>query len=78
MEGISNTYGRRMQHPANYVLIGALIGLVAAGWRALSARLAAFAAARRRAQTRRELHGLSDRYLKDIGLDRNEIDGLFR
>ncbi len=78
MEGMSSTYGRRTQHPANYVLIGALAGWAAAGWRALAGRIAAFAEARRQAQTRLELHRLSDRYLKDIGLERCDIDGLFR
>ena len=35
---------------------------------------AAWAAAR----SRRELHALSDRTLKDIGLSRAEVDALFR
>jgi uncharacterized protein YjiS (DUF1127 family) len=30
------------------------------------------------AQARRELHALSDRTLKDIGLSRGQIDALYR
>ena len=30
------------------------------------------------ARTRSELHGLSDRALRDIGLERGQIDALFR
>ena len=30
------------------------------------------------ARTRAELHGLSDRTLRDIGLERGQIDALFR
>jgi uncharacterized protein YjiS (DUF1127 family) len=47
------------------VLVGA--HRTAAGWFAAAAR------ARRRARARRELHGLSDRMLADIGLTRERI-----
>lgn len=40
--------------------------------------VAAWAEARGKAATRRELHGLSDHTLRDIGLHRSQIDGLFR
>ncbi len=40
--------------------------------------VAAWAQARARAATRRELHNLSDHALRDIGLHRSQIDGLFR
>ncbi|MGQ0510258.1 MAG: DUF1127 domain-containing protein [Betaproteobacteria bacterium] len=40
--------------------------------------VAAWAQARGKAATRRELHGLSDHTLRDIGLHRSQIDGLFR
>lgn len=55
--------------------------LAAALARALSrARdaVAAWAVARGKAATRRELHGLSDHALRDIGLHRSQIDCLFR
>lgn len=38
----------------------------------------AWARARGKAATRRELHNLSDHALRDIGLHRSQIDGLFR
>jgi uncharacterized protein YjiS (DUF1127 family) len=37
-----------------------------------------FAAAWAAHRCRVELHSLSDRTLRDIGLSRNQIDGLFR
>lgn len=40
--------------------------------------VAACAAASGRAATRHELHRLSDHALRDIGLHRSQIDGLFR
>ena len=40
--------------------------------------VADWARARSKAATRRELHGLSDHTLRDIGLHRSQIDGLFR
>lgn len=43
-------------------------------WRGAAELQRAWAAAR----ARRELHDLSDRTLKDIGLSRAEIDALFR
>jgi uncharacterized protein YjiS (DUF1127 family) len=78
MEGSSIIYARRMQSHAGYALIEVLAGLCAAAWQALSGRLAAFAAAQRQARARRELRNLSDHFLKDIGIDRHEIDRLFR
>jgi len=55
--------------------------LAAALARALAAArdaVAAWAQSRRKTATRRELHGLSDHALRDIGLHRSQIDGLFR
>jgi uncharacterized protein YjiS (DUF1127 family) len=78
MEGSSTIYGRRIQHHAGYALIEVLAGLCAAAWSGLRAGLAAFAESQRQARARRELSNLSDHFLKDIGVDRNQIDGLFR
>jgi len=52
--------------------------LLGAGWRALAKLRAALAEAQRMARTRRELHALSDHFLRDIGIDRRQIDRLFR
>ena len=78
MEASSITQARRMQAQASYALIEMLIELAAAAWHGVSERLAAFNAAQRQARARRELRSLSDHFLKDIGVERNEIDSLFR
>jgi uncharacterized protein YjiS (DUF1127 family) len=78
MEGISSTCARRMQHHAGYAFIEIVAELVMTGCRALAGRFAAFAEARRRAQARHELQRLSDHALRDIGLDRGDIESLFR
>lgn len=78
MESGSTIIERRMHSHAGYAFIEGLAGLVAAGWRAASDRIAAFAESRRQAQARCELHNLSDHQLRDIGLDRRRIDRLFR
>jgi uncharacterized protein YjiS (DUF1127 family) len=75
MEVNSTIIERRMQ---GYAFIEGLTRLIAAGWRALSERLAAFAESQRHAQVRNELHHLSDHQLRDIGLDRTQINRLFR
>jgi uncharacterized protein YjiS (DUF1127 family) len=78
MEGSSTIHQRRLQYHPGYALIEVLVGLIAAAWQAVSGWLAAFAAAQRQARARRELRNMSDHFLKDIGVDRNEIDSLFR
>ena len=78
MEASTLIQARRMQAQANYALVEVLVGLVAQAWLAFSARLVAIAAERRQARARRELRGLSDHFLRDIGISRHEIDSLFR
>jgi uncharacterized protein YjiS (DUF1127 family) len=78
MASSSTIIERRMQGHAGYAFIEGIAELVAAGWRAASGRIAAFAESRRQAQARRELHDLSDRQLRDIGLERQQIGRLFR
>ncbi len=78
MEGNSIIYGRRMQQHAGYAIIEILAGLAASAWRGVSDRLAAFSESQRQARARRELRNLSDHFLKDIGVERSEIDRLFR
>jgi len=77
MEGSCVTYQSRGRRPAGYALIEILIGCAAAGGRVLSRMVAAIAKFRRRELMRRELHGLSNHVLRDIGLDRSRIDRLF-
>jgi uncharacterized protein YjiS (DUF1127 family) len=62
---------RRIQAQPGYALITILFEL------AISV-CEAFAERQRRATARNELRRLSDRALKDIGLERAEIDGMFR
>ena len=62
---------RRIQSRPGYALITILFEL------AISA-CEAFAERQRAATARAELRRLSDRALKDIGLERAEIDGMFR
>ncbi len=77
MNAGDTTINRRMQYHAGHVLVEQLIELMVTGWRALSRWMANAAAARRHRQARRELHRLSDRMLRDIGLERDQIDRLF-
>jgi uncharacterized protein YjiS (DUF1127 family) len=77
MNAGDTTINRRMQYHAGHVLVEVLVERIAAGWQALSRRMAAYALARKRAQARLELHRLSDRMLRDIGLERDQIDRLF-
>jgi uncharacterized protein YjiS (DUF1127 family) len=78
MDASSSTIGRRALGNTGYAFTEVLAEIIAAGWQSLSRAAAAFAESQRRAQARRELHHLSDHTLKDIGLERSDIDGLFR
>jgi uncharacterized protein YjiS (DUF1127 family) len=77
MEG-SSTLVRRMPTHAGYAIIDAVFELVAAARRPVAAALARAAEAKRQAIARRELRQLSDHALRDIGLDRADIEGMFR
>jgi len=74
MEAGSIVYQRTRQR---YALVEILIGLGITGWQAAVRAAGAIEAMRRQAQARRELRGLSDRSLRDIGLDRHQIERLF-
>lgn len=74
----SCTAARRIQSPAGHALVVVLVELLAAGHRAIARGLAAAAAAQRKAQARSELMALSDRSLRDIGLERGQIDRMLR
>ena len=78
MNAGDTTINRRMQYHAGHVLVEVLAERIASAWQALSRRMAAYAVARKRAQARLELHRLSDRMLRDIGLERDQIERLFR
>ena len=77
MEGIQRLKGRRPQDYPGYAMAEFISGLAVAGWLVLARWIEAAAQARRRAQARRELHRLSDHMLRDIGLERGQIDRLF-
>jgi uncharacterized protein YjiS (DUF1127 family) len=77
MEASINTV-RRVQAQAGHALITILIELGVSAWKAIARHAAAYADRRRQADVRNELRRLSDRSLKDIGLERSEIEGLFR
>jgi uncharacterized protein YjiS (DUF1127 family) len=78
MEGSSLIQNRRLHGHAGYALFDILMELVAAACRGIADRLKAFAIEQDRAKARRELWSLDDRVLKDIGIERNDIDSLFR
>jgi uncharacterized protein YjiS (DUF1127 family) len=78
MNAGDTTINRRMQYHAGRVLVEVLTERIVTGWQALSRRVADYAAARRRARARLELHRLSDHMLRDIGLERDQIDRMFR
>jgi len=74
----STLKSRRPEDFPSYATGEAISALIAAGWQRFAQWLDAVAQAQGRARARRELHYLSDRHLRDIGLERNEIDRLFR
>jgi uncharacterized protein YjiS (DUF1127 family) len=74
----ASTAMRRVHGQSGYALITILLELGIGAWRALSRQAAELALRQRQAEARDELRHLSDRALKDIGLERSEIDGLFR
>lgn len=78
MEGSGTLHDRRLRQHAGYALIDVLLELAGSGARAVLRWLAAASAAQARAQARRELQWLSDRSLRDIGLQRSDIERLFR
>ena len=61
-----------------YVLVEVLIDAAVTGWRWLAHQGAEFARKRRQERARRDLHRLSDHCLRDIGLERDQIERLFR
>ena len=78
MEGSSTICGRPIHHHAGYALIEFIGGLCAAPVSGIAAGMRAFAKSQQQARARRELSSLSDHFLRDIGVDRHDIDRLFR
>jgi uncharacterized protein YjiS (DUF1127 family) len=70
MEGINKHAG--------FVVAETLVELVSAAVSGIWNVLVRIAEAHRKEMMRRELEQLSDRMLKDIGLSRGQINGLFR
>ena len=77
MEHIHTLNGRRPQSYPGYALAEILAELIVAGWRTLARWTSEAEQARQRAKARRELRRLSDHSLRDIGLERGQIDRLF-
>jgi len=77
MEQISTLNGRRPQDYPGYRNAELLADLIVGAMRLLGRLVDNAVRAHRSARTRRELHNLNDHFLRDIGLDRNQIDRLF-
>ena len=78
MQATSNMDAQRIQASAGFALIEVLTELAVSACRFLARQAAAIVKARRQAQARAELQNLSDHFLRDIGLERRQIDNLFR
>jgi uncharacterized protein YjiS (DUF1127 family) len=78
MDGLIIHRGSRQPRPAGLALIEILVDLGISATQAVRRGLAAYRHAAQMARVRREMQGLSDHYLRDIGLSRNEIDRIFR
>ena len=78
MDGLVILHGSRQQRPAGFALIEILVELCVSAAAAARRGLAAYVHAVQMARVRREMQGLSDHYLRDIGLSRNDVDRIFR
>jgi uncharacterized protein YjiS (DUF1127 family) len=78
MDGLVILRGSRQRRPAGYALVEILIELGISAVTAVRRGLTALWRAYEMARVRREMHALSDHYLRDIGISRNEIDYTFR
>lgn len=78
MEDISTICGSRRTAHAGYAVIEALAALVADAAQEVWRWISKVIRARRMAAIRREMLGMSDHFLRDIGLNRSQVDRLFR
>jgi uncharacterized protein YjiS (DUF1127 family) len=78
MEGTGTLNLSPTQRHASFARFEVLGSLLSAAAEKIWAWLVARADAARSAAVRRELHRMSDHYLRDIGLTRTDIDALFR
>lgn len=78
MEDTTTLNLRRIQYLEVYVLIERIIALGVAAWREAARVFAAISERQQRARARLELHQLSDHVLRDIGIERGQIERLFR
>jgi len=78
MTTLSVLKSRRAQDYPGYAFAEIVSELIAAGWQFLARQAAEALREHRSKRARLELHGLSDRFLRDIGLERGQIDRLFR
>ena len=78
MEGIRTIHGSRTAAHAGAAVIEMLANLAAAAARPVWRWISGASRARRMAGFHREMLGMSDHILRDIGLNRSQIDQLFR
>ena len=78
MEDTTTINLRRVQYLEAFVLAEKIAAMAVAACGAISRMFAAISRRQERARARLELHRLSDHMLRDIGLERGQIDRLFR
>jgi uncharacterized protein YjiS (DUF1127 family) len=78
MDGMVILRGSQPQRPAAYALVEILVEVGVSAATAARRGVAEYVRAVQMARVRREMQGLSDHYLRDIGLTRNDIERTFR
>jgi uncharacterized protein YjiS (DUF1127 family) len=78
VEDISTIHGARRTAHAGYAVIEAVAAMAADAAQAVWRWTSEVIRARRMAAVRREMLGMSDHFLRDIGLDRSQVDRMFR
>ena len=78
MDGIISIHGSSQRAHRGYAFLEILVRQALGAGAAIRRGLSALIRAQQMARVRREMHGMSDHYLRDIGVSRNDIDGIFR
>jgi uncharacterized protein YjiS (DUF1127 family) len=78
MDGIISIHGSTQRAHRGYALIEVLAELALSAAATVKRGLTTLIRAEQMARVRREMHGMSDHYLRDIGMNRGDIDGTFR